>query len=405
MSRMAALSVVCMVCWSGAVLTSPVTSGNSPEVTIRFPSNCDLVRHLSFSPDGKLLLACVSHQDVRREYYTVSLWLWQEARKINQFQHEAGSYLFLSQSELIGAGAGLWLGENFLQRPEWNVLATVPPVAKPGDHRTVYTCLTLAPCRTRLAAGRNDGVIEIWNLRKKQKLHELEQETWVEYLGYSEDGSYLVSLGNGEKSTGFVPAEPGKRVIGEVIVWDCQNNFRQLGRFQDTETRYVRLSTYTKDGTSAALAFKNIRLTIKGKDGSLSGTSAVIPTLAVFSLPKSTRSREIWLWPDVPDGTRIHGDLAVSPDRKLLAIALAGGYSCRKAVFKEAIYNEVLLFELPNLRELVRMRKGGNRPRAISFSPDGKYLAISYMTDMGELLGRPFVDIWSVDKLLKTHGR
>ena len=43
-------------------------------------------------------------------------------------------------------------------------------------------------------------------------------------------------------------------------------------------------------------------------------------------------------------------------------------------------------------------------PRTLAFSPDGKYLAISYTREC-DLLGRPFVDIWLVERLLKTQGK
>jgi len=404
MRRLVASGIIMsLAVFSVIVLTSSAESDDSPEITIEFGFNYEMVNNVCFSPDSKLLFTNVMHQGVSQGY-TASLWSWKEKRKISELKGDmAGRSCFISESELVTIRSGLWLIKDIQQRPTAVPLAADPANAKPGPDRIYYTCVALSPCQTLCAAGRNDGIIEIWDLRAKKKLHALEQETWVMSLVFSEDGSHLVSVGRGEKLTGLVPRDPGIRLIGEVVVWDCRHDFRQLGAFRDTETAYHDVGIYNKGDTAAVLGFKIIRLTIKNERGDEANTTADIPVLSTFSLPKATRLRESKLWPNVPKAYRIHGELEVSPDKKLLAIALSGGY-LHPDILRGVVYNEVLLFELPNLRELVRMRKGSYMPRTLAFSPDGKYLAISYTREW-DLLGRPFVDIWLVERLLKTQGK
>jgi WD40 repeat protein len=240
---------------------------------------------------------------------------------------------FPARYRLISAGklALLLTGSVGCMLLGWFVVSWIEPMARPlalvekEQRRHGVRALAFHPNGDQLAAGREDGVLHVWDLAETASSYALEgPQSGIRSLAFSPDGAYLAVAGG----------DSGKQ-LGELYVWSLA-------------ARKIVAVPGPQSGPVGCLAFhpSGAYLVVGGAAG----------TLQVLETSTWTIACQV----------QAHRDevlaLHYSPDGRRLVTG-----SCDQ---------HVRVWEFPGLREVAQLAPRLGAVRGVAFSPDGQTIAM-----------------------------
>jgi len=261
--------------YSEIILSAHITCTNT------FYAHSDAVYCISYSPDGRYLVSGGADHKVKLWDVVDGAYLREyEAKVPYLFRHVAHVAFTPNGKYLAAVAAGIlnvWdvMSEECLYDHEipfsegkWPHLVRFLSCSPDSGHlvigdimnQTIYTFwfsekeftnmfvghekglgyVLLSPDGKYLAAGGNDGIVRIWDVKHGKCFRKLVRQSsgFVEYLSYSPDGKYLVS---------------GSRFDEPVEIWDVDSGV--LLRKLKLHFGGVRTGSYSPNGRYLALSF------------------------------------------------------------------------------------------------------------------------------------------------------
>ena len=193
----------------------------------------DLITHIAFSPDGKLLAS--SSRDK-----TIILWDVRTHRPIGQPLKE--------HSDLVSDVAFSPDGKMFASSSTdytiilWDV-QTHQPIGQPLRHTGYVNSIAFSPDGKLLVSGTSANNILLWNVKTHKPVGQplTGQNDWVEIVAFSPDGRTFASGSCGRRDNrGFC-------LQGKIILWDVETR-QPIGRPLIGHTGEVWSITFSPDG-------------------------------------------------------------------------------------------------------------------------------------------------------------
>ena len=151
------------------------------------------IESVQFSPDGTLLL--VGDRDLsRRRAQCIRLWDWRstkEIRSVGAFTTLVHKVCFSPDGRRFAASAGDASGEYIIKI--WNLQGDEPLVL--AGHTDTVDDIGFSPDGSRLVSGSWDETLRIWDATTGMLLHTLQVGTKVNCVGYLPDGRRIYSAG------------------------------------------------------------------------------------------------------------------------------------------------------------------------------------------------------------------
>jgi WD40 repeat protein len=127
----------------------------------------DYVQSIAFSPDGRMLVAAVDHDDIDGAFAgsTVMLWDVASGKKLHTLsgQENINAVTFSPNGQLVAISSE---DEDILL---WNVVSGRTLPTNFADSSAVYS-VAFSPDGDLLASGDDDGVIKVWNVSDGKRL-------------------------------------------------------------------------------------------------------------------------------------------------------------------------------------------------------------------------------------------
>ena len=156
--------------------TSFILAENSPGRIATLVKHTNVVRSVSFSPDGALLATGAWDETA----------LWDIETQTNIAVLQGGSSTLFSPDGTILA-SGTWREVNLSDVTTGANIATL-------GHETSVTSVSFSSDETTLASGSGDGTVKLWNVATGHNITTLDGHTdWVSSVSFSPDGRTLAS--------------------------------------------------------------------------------------------------------------------------------------------------------------------------------------------------------------------
>jgi WD40 repeat protein len=244
----------------------------------------------------------------------------------------------------------------------------LPPgkIARLGTTRLRHACTALAwaPDGKTFASAGNDGAVRIWDAASGKEVRQINMRgNWFNTLIYNSDGKYLVA-GGGDGGIHILDATTG----------------RDVRTLTTTFQPIMALALHPDDGTVVTLAVGSNTSRVSdwttGKIVRQAGEALGKPLFVRQALSPDGRRYGAWALPDLltvwdadgkelfhaPTQFKAMDGFSFSPDGKTLAMSSAAA-------------SQIALWDVDTGKELRRLEGVRVSGSALTFSPNGKYLA------------------------------
>jgi WD40 repeat protein len=344
---------------------------------------------VAFSPDGKYLAAARTNK--------VDLWevsTWKYAGSLDGYAERTTGLAFSADSRVLFTGAfdttvRFW---DVGTRKQLRCLGKPPE--KPSHRDPMIRCLAVAPDGKRLAAGRNDGGLSVWDTASGKELCQWQADqapvkasayAHIRALTFAPDGKMLATASrNGLR---LWDAETGKRLdpflerAGRPKDLAFSPDGKHLAVGDDQDTLRLIETRSRRERVSIPLGFMGLRDIAFSPDGQ---------GLACVEIPD---------WP-YSNGCRIRLlDVATAREKgdplELPQTIFTFASSPRLNALLGGTTKEIIVWDPATLKELKRFRYP-EESLAIAFSPDGRVMV--------QRNGTETMSLWDPVTTAEVHG-
>ncbi len=338
--------------WQNTVQVGEIATG---KLTTVIPYNGS-VKAIDFSPDGRHLATASADTTAR-------IWDLETRQQIRHIKHESDvqAVAFSPNSQYLATASA----DTTTKMWKVNTGGAVARMVHKGIALSrEVRAIAFSPDNKYLATGSRDATASVWEVTTGKEIARMVSESDVWAIAFSPDGKYLATA-SFDRTARVWEAQTGKeiiRVVHKDTVWAAA--FSPDGRY---------LVTASSDKTA-----RIADLVTKQEVQSIEHDSEV--RIAAFSpngkylVTQSATKAHVW---NATTGQEVAhteyksiNSVQFSPDSKYLVTA---GNTTN-------IDGNIRVLEMPSGREVLRINQK-NVPWTVSFSPNGKYLAIANLNE------------------------